>query len=296
MADLAFDLDAAAVGGDDAVADREAEAGADPLGLGGEEGLEGPAQHLGRHPGPVVGDREPHGVVRRLGPELEPPLARALLERLLGVDHQVGDDLVQLVGVAIDRRQAGRHVHHQPHAARAQRVAGELQGTLDRGREVDRAEARGLLPRHGEEALDDPGAALGRGVDALGLLARLPAARPAAHERGVADHDRERVVELVRDAGQQRAERSQLLRLVQRVPLALDLGLGRPLRPEVDDAVHDRLDAAELHDARAHQRREDGPVLAAQLDLAAVDAALPQQALVVGCPLLRGRPTAYACR
>jgi len=147
-----------------------------PLGLGGEEGLEGPAQHLGRHPGPVVGDREPHGVVRRLGPELEPPLTRALLERLLGVDHQVGDDLVQLVGVAVDRRQAARHVHHHPHAARAQRVAGELQGTLDRGREVHRAEAWWLLPRHGEEALDDPGAPLGRGVDPLGLLARLAAA------------------------------------------------------------------------------------------------------------------------
>src|SRR3954451_19953591 len=29
------------------------------------------------------------------------------------------------------------------------------------------------------------------------MLARLPAARPATHERGVADHDRERVVELV---------------------------------------------------------------------------------------------------
>ena len=43
---------------------------------------------------------------------------------------------------------------------------------------------------------------------------------------GIADDHRERIVQLVRDAGQQRAQCRQLLALVQGLALPLDLGLG----------------------------------------------------------------------
>ena len=91
-----------------------------------------------------------------------------------------------------------------------------------------------------------------------------------AQHRGIADHHRQRVVELVRDAGEQRPERGQLLALVQRLARARRLGLGGAQRGQVDRGGHDRRLALEQDLPRGQRHR----------DLAAVGAA--QRHLVVG--------------
>src|SRR6185369_10726997 len=55
---LAFDLDAAAMGGHDAVADREAQPGARANVLGGKERIENSAKNVGLDPATVIADRD----------------------------------------------------------------------------------------------------------------------------------------------------------------------------------------------------------------------------------------------
>ena len=91
---------------------------------------------------------------------------------------------------------------------------------------------------------------------------------------GVADDDRERVVELVRHAGQQGAERGELLALVQGLPLALDLGLGRALLGEVDDRGDECRLALILDQPRGGRGGECRAIQPAQVLLQAIDDAV----------------------
>ena len=82
----------------------------------------------------------PRAVVRDLGDDLAAAAARRarrggaaagdLHQRLLRVDEQVEQHLVQLVAVAPDARQAGRHVGVDLDARGAQAVAGKLEGAV----------------------------------------------------------------------------------------------------------------------------------------------------------------------
>ena len=79
-----------------------------------------------------------------------------------------------------------------------------------------------LLPREGEQALGQRGAPLGpldRAVD----QARRPAAasrQALAQQLEVAEHGRQQVVEVVRDAAGELADRLHLLRLAEAPPRA----------------------------------------------------------------------------
>ena len=77
---------------------------------------------------------------------------------------------------------------------------------------------------HGEEGAHDPGAAVGGAGDPVGAPAGRLVGRGLLQQRGLADHDRQRVVQLMADPGQQGPQRVQLLGLVERLALALHLG------------------------------------------------------------------------
>ena len=80
----ALDLDPAAVVGDDAVADAQAQAGPAAERLGGEERVEDPRQHVGRDAAAVVGDLDDDLAVDRPGrrPGSCPSALAAVLDRL----------------------------------------------------------------------------------------------------------------------------------------------------------------------------------------------------------------------
>src|SRR5881409_457424 len=68
-----------------------------------------------------------------------------------------------------------------------------------------------------QEAPHDPHTALGRRRDLLRALDERPAPGGSAQQLDLAPHDRKRIIELVGDAGQQRAHRGQLLGVSQRL-------------------------------------------------------------------------------
>ena len=111
------------------------------------------------------------------------------------------------------------------------------------------AALRPLLPRHREERAHDARAALGGGADLQRRGARGGVAL-LLEQHGTRDDDRQRIVELVRHAGQQRSERGQLLALVERLALprefvrgALPLGdVARQREDAVLPADRDALD------------------------------------------------------
>ena len=90
---------------------------------------------------------------------------------------------------------------------------------------LTRCVARPASARHVEEGADDAR----RSARPPRGCARRRRAAPAAsshlllEQAGAPHHDRQRVVQLVRDAGQQAAHRGELLALAQRLALALDL-------------------------------------------------------------------------
>src|SRR5687768_15411598 len=90
-------------------AEREAEskAGSSALRLGREEWFEDTTSSLGRDPRAVVRNLnfDGSGLSPRPTCNAEFPLAADVLQGMLGIDDEVDEHLVQLVRVAVDRRQ-----------------------------------------------------------------------------------------------------------------------------------------------------------------------------------------------
>ena len=91
--------------------------------------------------------------------------------------------------------------------------------------QVDRTQLARSLPRQRQEAAHDPDAALGGATQAGQRVADDRVGGVLLEHHRAADHDRERVVQLVRDAGQQGAQGGHLLALVQCLALPRQLGL-----------------------------------------------------------------------
>ena len=105
-----FTRDPAAVLLDDRVGDGQAEAGALADFLRREERIEDPRLHVLRHPRPVVVDLEDDRVALEIVPGAEDQRAAAVgaEHRLLGVDDQVEQHLLDLVRIGEHLRQARR--------------------------------------------------------------------------------------------------------------------------------------------------------------------------------------------
>ena len=217
---------------DDAVADRQPQPGPLPDPLGGEERIEDLLQMIGLDAGAVVLDADPDTRGRPAGRDAQHALAVRLGHRLLGVDDDVQDDLLQLVRIGQGLRQVLREIGLHLDVAHAHLVGAQLERGLDDA--VDRRhDALGLvLAGEGQEVLHDAGRPLGLVADALqGTRERrlLVLLQEELREPGDAG---QRVVQLVRHARHQAADRRHLLVLQQ---LLAHLLLFGDLARHVDD-------------------------------------------------------------
>ena len=113
-----------------------------------------------------------------------------------------------------------------------------------------------MQAHHAEEALDDAAAAFGGGAHFFGARLGLRIGGKFVQQRRLRDHHGQRVVELVRDAGEQRAHRRHLLVLVQLLALAVDLLLGPPALAQVADRAEEEAAVGDLHLGRGELDRE----------------------------------------
>ena len=226
----------------DRVRDRQAESRALSDLLRREEGIEDPGLHVLRHARPIVVHLEDDGVAVGVVPGAHDERAPAVRRnhRLLGVDHQVQQHLLALVRIGEDVRQAGRERLERGDVVQALLVGAEGQGLADdlihidhRARRVPLAGERQQVAHDLRGALrlaeDDVEASLGRLVHGL----RCEALGPC-------QDGRERIVQLVSDAGNRLPQRGQLLRLQQLVIQIARLVL-EPFA--LADVAHQRLDA-----------------------------------------------------
>src|SRR5262245_17596661 len=233
--------DHAAVGFDDAVADREAEARALADRLGGEERLEQFRLVFRQDAGPVVLHLEPDLPAGVEDADQNPPLRTARrFDRLLRVDHEIQRDLFDLGEVRIDL--ARRRELDVERDRRVVEIAPpQLDDLADDLAEVDEGGRPRLLAAEARQIADDLAGPAALRLDERDLLERLrrQAAMPLEQLRGAEDR-LQRVVQLVGDAGDQDADRReallphhlalQRLQHLSNLALLLDLAIERGMR------------------------------------------------------------------
>ena len=232
--DRTIDRERAAVGLHDAETHRQPDTGAHPCGLGREIRLEHPRAQMCRNARPVVCDPDAEHLGKRIETAAHAYSTRCglVLQRLLGVDDQVEQHLMELVGIGEYERHSLGELELDIDAARANGVGGDVERC--RHDVVDRHGTTFglLLPRHGKEGSHDARTTLGGGAN----LQRCGLGRRIAlfFEQYGARHDHgKRIVELVGDAGQERTERSELFSLIQRFALPREFFRGALLFGDV---------------------------------------------------------------
>ena len=196
------------------------------------------------------------------------------------VDRQVEHDLLDLRAVGEHRGKAGRGQHRdldvladQPPQHRQQR-GGDLA-------EVERMRVEHLLAGEGEQLAGELGGALGRALDLEQLVAARAGADPPPRDLAVPADHRQQVVEVVRDAARELADRLHLLRLPELVLEPAALG---------DVAQHEQVAAGDELGLRADLEHAPVAVLLAVPDVlehALGDALGFQEARPVGLGALR---------
>ena len=138
--------------------------------------------------------------------------------RLLGVDDEVEQDLLDLMAVGEHLRQAGGERVDDGDVGHALLVGAQRQRFAHDLIDVHHRARRLALAREGEQVADDARGALGFAEDRFEAAAhRLVERRALREPLGPAEDRRERVVQLVRDAGDRLAERRHLLGLQELV-------------------------------------------------------------------------------
>ena len=231
---------------DEAIHHGHAEAAAHAELLGREERFEDPGERLRIHAGAVVGHRDPD-IFAGLDLEIDGGRALDLLDgtvdhqraavghRILGVEHEVEQRAFELMGVGLDDQVTFGRRGQQRDAA-GQRATDQLGHAQHQLIDVDGTRIHRLLPREGEQALDQFGAATGgleRRIDVL--LDQCAVRQAIAQSRQIAHDDGQHVVEVVGQTAGELPDRLELLRLRQRE-------MGAPLLGDIH-----RMDVAALH-------------------------------------------------
>src|SRR5262245_16023518 len=120
----------------DAVADRQAEPGTLADGLRREERLEDPRQYVQCNPRSRVGHAHSDPAVRRHETDRYLGLG-APYQRLLRVEHQVQDHLLELCRISTNGGNAFRHLADQLNALKAESVLPQGKGPRDDVPHVD---------------------------------------------------------------------------------------------------------------------------------------------------------------
>ena len=106
-------------------------------------------------PGPVVDDAQPHQPARLAGAQRNPAVTSEALERLAGVADDVENDLLELVRVTQDRRQAGGVFTGQGDVVHPHVVRHDLKDGVCDLMQVEQLALGFVLAGETEEAVDD---------------------------------------------------------------------------------------------------------------------------------------------
>ena len=249
----------------EAVHHAQPEPAAGAWALGGEERLEYPLPDLGRHAGPGIRDGQGDIGARlqfgrltfhRHQPGVDDEMA-ALGHGVARVDRQVQQGVLDLTRIGHHHRDA----RSQPRLDAdllAQAAAQQVDHAVDQGVQVDRLGVQGLPPPEGEQAAGELGAERRRLLGLLQNLAVVGVGHTPLQQFQIAGDHRQQVVEVVRDAAGQLADRLHLLGLAQLLLHAL-------ARRDVADEAGEDLLARKHYLADRELDREDRAVLALRL-------------------------------
>ena len=208
------------MGLDDTVADGQSQPGPFSHFLGGEEWIENPLQVLLRNSAAGIDDRDlhhGHGLRARLrAPGLGTTAASdgdaaLLLDRMLGVDEHVHDDLLDQVRVDPDRRQIRIEIHGDLDVAQVSGPLDDARRVFDDLVEVGEFLLRRLLAGEIEKPADDCGAPLGFPDHQIQVLrVRASVRHLLPQQMRERENAGQRIVQLMSDAGGEQADRSQL--------------------------------------------------------------------------------------
>ena len=210
------------------------------------------------------------------GAEDERAAAVGAEHRLLGVDDQVEQHLLDLVRIGEHLRQPGGERFDDRDVADALLVGAQRERLAHHLVHVHHRARRVALAREGQQVADDLRGALGLAEDRLEAAPGLVVDRALRQPLGPREDRRERIVQLVGDAGDRLPERRELFRLQQLVVQIARLIL-EPLA--LADVAHQRLDRGAPSGRRLRVRGHLHP------DRRPVGAAQPQQ--VVGDAIRR---------
>ena len=233
---------------------RQSETGAFAERLGGEERLEDSRQHVGRDADAGIGHRQRHEVALELIHPvalLQGDVARrqrndaAARHRVTRVDGHVDQRELELGDVDLDRPDIRRDVALELHVA-AQRADQHLVHGLDAFLEVGDHRVERLASRERQQLARQALAAIGGRVDRVDRLQMLRIGEPAAQKLRMAADDHQEIVEVVRDAAGQLAERLHLLRLRELLLRPLERRLRFPPLGDVARDVHEADQRADL--------------------------------------------------
>ena len=228
--------------------------------LGGEKGIENPPEVFLGYSASGIGDRKFHhrhgdGAGLRRSRLRQPPRAdddAALsINRMLGVDQQVHDDLLDLVRIDPDLRQGAIEIQGDGDIAQIGRPFDKTRGVFDDLVEVGEFLLRRLLPGEIEQPSDDAGAPLGlpdHQVHVLGVLAAVLHLFPQQDREG--KDAGQRIVQFMRDAGGKQSDRSQLF-----APRGFGLGNAELLGSLLDLLLQGARPLAQLRPGIPQSRR-----------------------------------------
>ena len=209
--------------------------------LGREKRIEDLRLHILRYAGPIIGDFEDDRIAIEIMPGADDQHAAAVGadHRLLGVDDQVEQDLLNLVRVGKRLRQASGERLDGRHIVDALLVGAQRQRFPDDLIEIDHRPRGMTLAREGEQVADDLGGAFRLAQDGFKPAPRVIVGRPLRQTLRPREDRRERVVQLVRDARNRLTKRGELLGLQQLMVQIARLIL-EPLA--IADVAHQRFD------------------------------------------------------
>ena len=230
FARLAVDRHVAARLLDETVHHGKPETGPSTERLRGEERFECLADHVGRHADAGIADGEQHvlpgsdlGVrggiaiveisIRRL--DRQPAAVR---HRVARVDREVEQHVLELVGIDARLPQAAGE-HGLDRDVLAQGPAQQVRHAGHQSPDIERLRLQRLLAGEGEQPMRQRCGALHAGHRRFGEPTERGAVRrqPSLQQLDVAADHRQMVVEIVRDAAGETADRLHLLRLAQRL-------------------------------------------------------------------------------